>query len=514
MTETLVPDSFLDDLDDLDDVEDSNDIIQSGKNGVEGDINPSENDIKLLNGKDSTHSNANRGVGSNSLKIPSPVKFQNVAKLRSTLRYKNHMSAIRASLECPTKPSITEADSDYDLVMSSNELLHEMSTEISNVRVILSKLYLKKFPELDNLVKDSVVYASVIKCIGKEKDITAIDLGNILPNALCMVVTVTASTTVGTDLTENEIAEALFAADELLGISSDRKIIVDFIESRMCALAPNTSALVGTTIAARLVSHTGGLLALARIPSCNIQVVGKKVKAAMGFGVAATQPNVGIIFDASLVQSAPSFLQIRALRAVSAKTALCVRADCAGSRSRGDMGRRFKRELEAKILKWQEPPKGKALQALKVPGSRPPRKRGGRAQRARKEKFAMTEVRKAQNKISFGDFRDEYGDNAMGLSKGVLGKGGIVGQLRAQREKKQKWIDKKKQKGKGKKMNAGSSGVTSGLASSLVFTPVQGMELVNPELQKKKLEVLSNSYFSEDASFQKVNHVNKKRKIN
>ena len=40
----------------------------------------------------------------------------------------------------------------------------------------------------------------------------------------------------------------------------------------MNKVAPNLSALVGTEIAAKLMGVAGGLLALSRMPSCNVQV--------------------------------------------------------------------------------------------------------------------------------------------------------------------------------------------------------------------------------------------------
>jgi len=39
----------------------------------------------------------------------------------------------------------------------------------------------------------------------------------------------------------------------------------------------------------------------------------------------------------------------------------------------------------------------------------------------------------------------------------------------------------------------GGSGATSGLSSSLAFTPVQGLELTNPDVQKMKQT--SDKYF-------------------
>ena len=70
----------------------------------------------------------------------------------------------------------------------------------------------------------------------------------------------------------------------------------------------------------------------------------------------------------------------------------------------------------------------------------------------------------------------EYGDDSMGLDFGLLGKEG--GNLRAtQKKEKQAKVSQKR-----RKMIQMSSGATNGLSSSLVFTPVQGIELANPEM--------------------------------
>lgn len=51
--------------------------------------------------------------------------------------------------------------------------------------------------------------------------------------------------------------------------------------------------------------------------------------------------------------------------------------------------------------------------------------------------------------------------------------------------------------------NYGSSGATSGLSSSLAFTPIQGIELVNPNqaAQSDRMRDGTESYFSEYSGF-------------
>ena len=50
---------------------------------------------------------------------------------------------------------------------------------------------------------------------------------------------------------------------------------------------------------------------------------------------------------------------------------------------------------------------------------------------------------------------------------------------------------------------AGSTSSVSGLSSSLVFTPVQGLELVNPEAAAKKVREANEKYFGSTV-FQKI----------
>ena len=45
-----------------------------------------------------------------------------------------------------------------------------------------------------------------------------------------------------------------------------------YVSSRMNVLAPNLSAIVGTTTAAKLLGVAGGLGALAKMPACNVHV--------------------------------------------------------------------------------------------------------------------------------------------------------------------------------------------------------------------------------------------------
>ncbi len=135
--------------------------------------------------------------------------------------------------------------------------------------------------------------------------------------------------------------------------------------------APNTSALVGPSIAAKLIGMAGGLTELSRIPACNLQVLGQvkaNASARAGLSTISTKPHTGILNECDLVQSCPSYLHKKALKVVAAKLALAVRCDFVNvdtGRARNAVsGEAFRAQIEEQIQQWQAPDKAQVLKAL------------------------------------------------------------------------------------------------------------------------------------------------------
>lgn len=134
------------------------------------------------------------------------------------------------------------------------------------------------------------------------------------------------------------------------------------------------------------------------------------------------------------------------------------------------------------------------------------KRRGGRRMRQLKEQFAETEMMKQANRRGFSVETGEYGDDAMGLTLGMLektkdGSGNIRHMAgSAANKRKMKQSNTKAARKRAAQMNAG--GQANGLATSMVFTPVQGMELVNPAAARERVKAANNNWFSENSGFQ------------
>lgn len=127
------------------------------------------------------------------------------------------------------------------------------------------------------------------------------------------------------------------------------------------------------------------------------------------------------------------------------------------------------------------------------------KRRGGKRIRRLKERFEETELMKQANKRAFSVEAGEYGDDAMGLTLGMLStkEGGAM--RNTVETKKMRHANTKASRKRAIQM---SSGATNGLASSMVFTPVQGLELVNPDANKERVKAANTKWFQDNAGFQ------------
>ena len=112
---------------------------------------------------------------------------------------------------------------------------------------------------------------------------------------------------------------------------------------KMKMLAPNLSELVGPLLAAKLISVTGGIENLAKLPSSSIQILGAE-KALFRYKQGkGTPPKHGIIFRHPAVRSAKAKDRGKISRVLASKISLAAKAD---SFTGNFMADKLKRDFE------------------------------------------------------------------------------------------------------------------------------------------------------------------------
>ena len=90
----------------------------------------------------------------------------------------------------------------------------------------------------------------------------------------------------------------------MVELSKYREDLFDYLQQRMHSVAPNLSALIGEVVGARLISHSGSLVNLAKCPASTIQILGAEKALFRALKTRHETPKYGLIYHASLVGQA------------------------------------------------------------------------------------------------------------------------------------------------------------------------------------------------------------------
>lgn len=450
--------------------------------------------------------------------IPRSHTIHDVAKLLSSDSLKKVMAKIDEFSQTTRKASDligpVEADPEYLLIVEANNMAAEIDSETNTIHKFARDVYTKRFPELESLVVQPLEYLMTAKELANQIENVKNNetLQQFLTQATIMVVSVTASTTQGKPLTKEELDIVESASDMAMELAEIKRKIFEYVESRMAFIAPNLSAIIGANIAAKLLGAAGGLTNLSKMPANNVSLLGQQKKVAQGFSTATQLPHTGFVYYSQLVQNVPPDLRRKVARIVGSKVTLAARVDSFHESTDGHIGMEYKEDIEKKIDKFVEPPPVKNIRALPAPVDGPKKKRGGRRVRQMKERYAVTELRKQANRMTFGELADDEYQSDMGATRGNIGKGGIGGGIRmAQVDERTKVRISQTLKKNLQKQQAVWGGMSSigrkhghaisGTASSVAFTPVQGLEIVNPSASERRADEANAKYFSATSGF-------------
>lgn len=554
---TTLADALLDDLEDL-----SDDPVHESEDDAEPkaplDLPPRRSSqLQPPHDEDRTQRELASGPAKDSTLSFHFKSQQRLPRLLQDPTLIQHLQTVRDE-EQHLRDSNTNNDTTISLplILDSNRFLGRLAEEAIGAHSDLAGLYRSRFPELEEAVSDPGQYLRAVLTIdfggvgagagvtssSKAGDddnetttapfplaavntVAALDLARhsdalseFLAPQQVLTLTVAASTTSGRPFTSQQqrerVRQAATYLEQVLKVQAELQA---FVAARLAILAPNCCALVGPDVTAKVLALGGGSLhELSRIPSSNLQILGQNLRGANHGGqrsnlsAHAPKAHEGVLAGCDLVQSLPRIYQHKALKMVAAKFALAVRCDMTlqGATDPVSSGLAFRRQLEEKFQKLLEPARAPTLKALPKPDLTIKKKRGGKRVRRMKEKYEETALMKQANTRAFSAATGEYGDDAMGFTRGLLdtseGVSGVA--LRKNLDKKQVRVaNTKASRKRAAQMSvqnpAASTSSYSGLATSIVFTPSQGMELVNPTTRSDRVEAANHKWFGDQAGF-------------
>jgi len=254
------------------------------------------------------------------------------------------------------------------MIIQAVGLLDDLDRELNNFAMRLKEWYGWHFPELMKIITDNLTYAKVVKRIGFRNETKLCELNDILPEQMEGEVRQAAEISMGTEITDDDLVNIQELADRVIELVECRAHLSEYLKYRMMAIAPNLTYMIGELIGARLISHAGSLMNLAKHPASTVQILGAEKALFRALKTQKQTPKYGLIYHATLVgQSAPK-LKGKISRVLAAKLSLCTRVDALGDQLEPTVAIDNRRYVEKRLEELTE---GKTYSISKLSSKSP-----------------------------------------------------------------------------------------------------------------------------------------------
>lgn len=213
------------------------------------------------------------------------------------------------------------------MIIQAIALLDDLDKELNTYAMRVKEWYGWHFPEMAKIINDNLAFAKVILSMGVRSNAATTDLSDILPEEIEGAVKAAAEISMGTEITEEDLMNIQALAEQVVGFTEYRAQLSSYLTSRMQAIAPNLTALVGDLVGARLIAHSGSLMNLAKSPASTIQILGAEKALFRALKTKHDTPKYGLIYHASLIGQATGKNKGKIARVLATKAALGLRVD-------------------------------------------------------------------------------------------------------------------------------------------------------------------------------------------
>lgn len=223
-----------------------------------------------------------------------------------------------------TKRAIKDSVDTSNLINQTINTIEETEKVINILTKRLREWYALTAPEFEKSVQDNAKFAELI--IKKSRDILLKE-GNIKEED-----------SMGKKLDDNDLKQVQSIAWQLSQLYDLKKKHETYLNDLMQKGFPNTTAVLGPLIAAKIIEHVGNVERLVKMPASTIQLLGaeKALFRHMKNKKKNPSPKFGILFQHPLVQSAKYKVKGKIARLLADKFAIAVKIDYFKGRFIGD----------------------------------------------------------------------------------------------------------------------------------------------------------------------------------
>ncbi len=246
-------------------------------------------------------------------------------------------------------------------VIQSIALIDQLDKNINSYCMRIKVWFGWHFPELSKIVTDYAAYIKVLSIIeNKERlleeaseedsELRKKIIEIVVEPEIAQRIFEAAKTSIGSDLSEIDALNLKIFCEKVEGLVNYREGLGGYLGDKMKLLAPNTSTLVGDTLAARLISHSGSLSNLCKYPASTIQILGaekalfRALKARSG-----KTPKYGLLYHSQFIGKSIPKNKGKISRFLANKLAQSSRIDFLSDNRDNVYGEEFKKQVEERM---------------------------------------------------------------------------------------------------------------------------------------------------------------------
>jgi nucleolar protein 56 len=209
------------------------------------------------------------------------------------------------------------ASEDDKLLIQAINSIDEIDESISKLIERMREWYIIYFPEMDS-INNNEAYIKIIAESENREDI--------IENYQDSFKTKFEEST-GADIGDEDLIVLNNFAKSLYSLQQSRKEITEYIDTKMESIAPNLKDLVGASLGAKLIAHSGSIKKLAMYPSSTVQIMGAEKALFRHMKTGERPPKHGLIFQHPQIRSSNWWNRGKIARLLALKISLAVRRD-------------------------------------------------------------------------------------------------------------------------------------------------------------------------------------------
>ncbi|KAK3878466.1 hypothetical protein Pcinc_016886 [Petrolisthes cinctipes] len=240
-----------------------------------------------------------------------------------------------------------------NMIIQSIALVDQLDKDVNTFAMRIKEWYSYHFPELAKLVTDNYKYALCANFIKDRHTLSQESVPKleefVMDSAVAQAIFDASRMSMGMDISPIDVMNIERFAKRVIGLSKYRQQLSEYLKAKMSAVAPNLATLIGDVVGARLISHAGSLINLAKYPASTVQILGAEKALFRAIKTRSNTPKYGLIFHSSFISRAGPTNKGRISRYLANKCSIACRIDCFTENLTSVFGERLREQVEDRL---------------------------------------------------------------------------------------------------------------------------------------------------------------------